>query len=238
MSALALPRLPHPDPRMATLDARPWAGGVSLVSYGVRLGVRVDDAALLDRLPFYLPPVRTRPPTPVVDQLFSLCTARRDGTPTERSATRVYAGHRLIARRIALDPSMRLDLLRSCLEFHIANSARSWLFVHAAVVGWRGRAILIPGRSRSGKTTLVSALVRAGARYYSDEFAVLDRSGRVHPWSRPLRIRTPGLPPRSHPVETLGGRAGRRPLPVGLIVVTAYRAGARWRPRLPGSRAW
>ncbi|MFN8625355.1 MAG: hypothetical protein U0587_05160 [Candidatus Binatia bacterium] len=172
---------------MATLDAHPWAGGVSLVSYGVRLGVRVDDAALLEQLPLYLPPVRTRPATPGVDHLFSLCTTRRDGRRHERSVTRVYDGHRIVARRSALGPSMQLDLLRSCLEFHIASTARSWLFVHAGVVEWRGRAILIPGRSRSGKTTLVTALIRAGAGYYSDEFAVLDRFGRVHPWARPLR---------------------------------------------------
>lgn len=231
LSATVLPRLPQPDPRMATLDAHPWAGGVSLVSYGVRLGVRVDDAALLEQLPLYLPPVRTRPATPGVDHLFSLCTTRRDGRRHERSVTRVYDGHRIVARRSALGPSMQLDLLRSCLEFHIASTARSWLFVHAGVVEWRGRAILIPGRSRSGKTTLVTALIRAGAGYYSDEFAVLDRFGRVHPWARPLRIRGPGRLPQSHPVETLGGLAGRRPLRVGLVVVTAYRAGARWQPR-------
>ena len=217
---------------MATLDARPWAGGIAFVSCGVRLGVRVDDPAILERLPFYLPPVRTASTTPVVDHLFSLCTRRRDGRRGERPATRVYEGHRLVARRTALGRSMQLDLLRACLESRIANAARSRLFVHAGVVEWRGRAILIPGRSRSGKTTLVAALVRAGARYYSDEFAVLDELGRVHPWARPLRIRRAGLPPHSRPVETLGGRAGRRPLRVGLIVVTAYRAGARWQPRV------
>jgi hypothetical protein len=32
-------------------------------------------------------------------------------------------------------------------------------------------------------------------------------------------------------VETLGERACQPSLPVGAIVVTAYRAGARWRPR-------
>lgn len=230
--ATALPRLKHSDPRMTKVDALPWAGGVSFVTCGVRLGVRVNDAALLDQLPLYLPPVRKRTTTPVVDHLFSLRTGRSGGTRDERSAARVYEGHRIVARRTALDPSMQLDLLRSCLEFHIASTAASRLFVHAGVVEWRGRAILIPGRSRSGKTSLVAALVRAGAIYYSDEFAVLDGLGRVHPWARPLRIRRPGLPPQSHPVETLGGRAGQRPLRVGLIVVTAHRAGARWQPRV------
>lgn len=227
-----LPRLEQPDPRMTTLDALPWAGGVSFVSCGLRLGVRVDDAAILDQLPRYLPPVRTQSATSVVDHLFSLRTRRSDGRRDGRLATRVYEGPRLVARRLALDPGMQLDLLRSCLEFHIANGARARLFVHAGVVEWRGRAILIPGRSRSGKTTLVAALVRAGARYYSDEFAVLDGHGRVHPWARPLRIRRPGLSPHSRTVEDLGGRAGQRPLRVGLIVVTAFRAGARWQPRV------
>jgi uridine kinase len=41
--------------------------------------------------------------------------------------------------------------------------------------------IAIPGRSFSGKTSLVTALVRAGAVYYSDEFAVIDRDGLVRP---------------------------------------------------------
>jgi hypothetical protein len=31
-------------------------------------------------------------------------------------------------------------------------------------------------------------------------------------------------------VSTLGGRAGSKPLPVGLVIVSEYKAGARWRP--------
>ena len=152
-------------------------------------------------------------------------------TWTTCSAARLYEGPRLVSRRRDFDAGMQLDLLRSRLEFQVATSAPSRLFVHAGVVEWRGQAILLPGRSRSGKTTLVAALLRAGAKYYSDEFAVLDICGRVHPWARPLRIRRPGLLPQSHPVETLGECAGQSSLPIGLIVVTAHRAGARWRPR-------
>ena len=58
--------------------------------------------------------------------------------------------------------------------------------MHAGAVAWRDRGIVIPGRSHSGKTTLVRALVEA-ARYYSDEFAVLDPQGRLHPYPLPLR---------------------------------------------------
>jgi hypothetical protein len=107
------------------------------------------------------------------------------------------------------------------------------------VVGWRDRAILLPGRSFSGKTTLVAALVGAGATYYSDEYAVLDAKGRVHPYARPLSIRSADdARSRRCPVEELGGVSATRPLPVGLIAVTQFRPGTRrpgpWRALSPG----
>ncbi len=118
-------------------------------------------------------------------------------------------------------------------ELLMAERATTHLFVHAGVVSWQGQAILIPGRSFSGKTTLVKALLDAGAVYYSDEFAILDPHGLVHPYPRPLAVRTPdGQPLPPIPVEALGGRSGRDPLPVGLIVVTHYAPSAQWQPQL------
>src|SRR4029079_7212295 len=107
-----------------------------------------------------------------------------------------------------------------------ANEGR--IFVHAGVVGWNGRAIVMPGRSYSGKSTLVAELVRQGATYYSDEFAVLDSRGRVHPWARQLAIRencAAGKGNRS-PVEAFGGKAGKRPLPIALVIAFLYQRGA------------
>jgi hypothetical protein len=115
----------------------------------------------------------------------------------------------------------------------VAASSRERIFVHAGVVGWKGRALVVPGRSRSGKTTLVAALVRAGAEYYSDEFAVLDFEGRVHPFPKPLSIRGAGgcdVHARKQSAEDLGGVCGRRPLEVRLVVLTAHRTGAGWNP--------
>jgi hypothetical protein len=225
---MVLPRLACPDPRMAKLNARRWAGGVSFVSLGVRLGVRTDDAAMLDQLPVYLPPTRESATTPEVDHLFSLCI----GDSGEwRCSPRLYEGPRLVRRFRDQDAAVKLDLLRSLLECRVVASAPLWVFVHAGVVEWRGRAILLPGRSRSGKTTLVAALLRAGAKYYSDELAVLDAAGRVYPWARPLRMRSPERPPQSLPAECFGERAEQSSLPVGLIVVATHRPGARWQPR-------
>jgi hypothetical protein len=72
----------------------------------------------------------------------------------------------------------------------------------------------------------VRALVEAGATYYSDEYAVLDRQGRVHPYARRPSVRVRGGKKR-HPVPR--GR-GRRPVPVGLVVDTRYHAKGRWAP--------
>ena len=120
--------------------------------------------------------------------------------------------------------------LENDLHFQIAVHARTGLFVHAGVVAWKRRAIVIPGRSMTGKSTLVAALVEAGAVYYSDEFAVFDPAGRVQPYRTPLSLRDGrggrfilNVPtPESDPGE---------PLRVGMIVSTGYRAEHRWRPR-------
>ena len=99
--------------------------------------------------------------------------------------------------------------LRQDIDNTVAQRSRQMLFVHAGVVGWRGLAIVIPGRSHAGKSTLVAELVRRGAVYYSDEFAVLDETGRVHPYRRtpvlrdderrPQELRLVGRTSRSSP---------------------------------------
>jgi hypothetical protein len=117
-------------------------------------------------------------------------------------------------------------------EPFVAERAPDHLFVHAGVVGWEGRAIVMPGASFAGKTTLVQAWLAAGATYYSDEFAVLDRAGRVHPFARPLAIRDGSTALNSRvSAAALGAETGTTPLPIGLVLETSYRAGARWRPR-------
>jgi len=117
------------------------------------------------------------------------------------------------------------------LKMYVAEMAPGRVFVHAGVVGWRGKAIMIPGRSLSGKSTLVAELVRCGATYYSDEYAVLDVNGRVHPYPQAVALRRPGSTKQKKLwAESMGGGTGRRPHPIGLVVAGRYGAGRRWRP--------
>jgi len=131
----------------------------------------------------------------------------------------------------AADLAPLLDQLARGLMVHVANHAPDRVFIHAGVVGWRGRALLLPGRSFAGKTTLVAELMRAGAVYYSDEYAVLDDLGRVHPYARDLQMRLDrDALQASVPVAQLNGRTGIDSLPVSLVVFTEYVEGSQWRP--------
>jgi hypothetical protein len=123
-----------------------------------------------------------------------------------------------------------LTAFETQIQGHIAIEAKDFVFIHAGAVADGGRAIVIPGITFSGKTTLVRALVDAGAVYYSDEFAVLDESGRVHPYPKRLTIRRPHHGADDYPVEQLGGVAGAEPLGIGLVIATQFRPGAQWLP--------
>ena len=121
------------------------------------------------------------------------------------------------------------------IRVSVGESAVGRIFLHAGVVGWRGKAILLPADSFRGKSTLVAELIRQGAVYYSDEFAVLDENGLVHPFVRPLSMREIikgscidfELSP-----EKIGATVGREAIPVGLVLLTSYLEGARWSPKL------
>jgi hypothetical protein len=190
--------------------------------------VRVSDAAILPELQPVLPAGARLLPPGVVDHLVSYVV----GGGTEGARTRrfhvLYAAARRFLR--TLDAPEALRVLGSHLERAVAEIAPRRLFVHAGVVGYGGRAIVVPGASRSGKTRLVAALLEAGAEYYSDEYAVIDGEGRVHAFARPLDLEQPGGVRRRVPACELGAEMGRRPLPLGLVALTRYEAGARFRP--------
>jgi hypothetical protein len=211
---------------MQKIDLLGWAGGFAFKSYGVRVGVRVNDAAVLPRLLRRVPPGSKPIDSEVVDQLYSVVIGSNSRIKRYNIA---YWGAQRLARSIDLDSV--LDAVESNVQITVAEWSPLRLFVHAGVVEWKGKAIVIPGLSFSGKTTLVKHLVQAGAKYYSDEYAVLDGRGLVHPYPRPLGLRSQGSARTEKvPVEELGGSTGSRPLAVDLIVLTSFKPGAIWRP--------
>jgi len=198
----------------------------------VRAGLRVNRKGVLDKILPYLPPGWKHSQSGALNRMYSFVIG--DGgrrRAKDRRLNVVYADDSRIAETPKLDQA--IDAFESDLQLFVAETAPRRVFVHAGVVAFGGKAIVIPGRSFSGKTSLVAALVKAGAAYYSDEYAVLDDRGRVHHYARPLSIRESGKlkRPKKYHVEALGGRRGVKPLTVGLVVVSKYKPGALWRPR-------
>lgn len=115
----------------------------------------------------------------------------------------------------------------------VGESAKDLVFVHAGAVGWKGRAILLPGDSFTGKSTLVAALVKNGAEYYSDDFAILDRNGLLQPFPRAISMRTNdgNFVPYEIGIDKLGGVVGKEHIPVGMVLFSKYAANKRWKPK-------
>jgi len=211
---------------MAKLDRLGWTAGISFDAYGQRFGVRTNDRALLERLLDRLPPGWKRADSPRVTHLFSFLSGGAGARPGVRRYHLVYAGSARLARTLELDAAMRS--LESALDLTLAATARRRVFVRAGVVGWRGRGVLLVGPAGSGQSRLLRALLEAGGAYLSNRYAVLDAAGRVHAYPVPLGAGPAGAPP-----------AAARPLSVGLVLLSRYQPGARWRPRAlsPGQGA-
>ena len=215
---------------MDKLDRLVWADGMSFTSYGVRVGIRVNDSGILPAVINRLPPKWKPISATVVDHLYSVIGDSTNADSKVRRLNLAYWNLLRIARSRNFEDM--LDAFESHVQLTVAEHAPRRVFVHAGVVGWNDRAILIPGLSHSGKTTLVAELVRAGATYYSDEYAVVDGRGRVHPYPRPLGVRTNDSDrPEKVQAKTIGGEIGTKPLRIGLVLSTSFNEGARFRPR-------
>jgi hypothetical protein len=209
-------------PRKSTISS---THGFSFVCYRVRIRIEANDPAALARARKQLPYGSKLVSSSRVDRSYALTAASK---ANNRGLHALYVdGSRLISSRNADRVFHRLE---SEVRLTIAELAPHRIFVHAGVVAWKGKAIVIPGRSFAGKSTLVAELVKAGATYYSDEYAVLDLRGRVHPFHKPLHIRS-RRSERLIDVTELGGRAGTTPLQTGLVLVARFKRGAKWRPR-------
>ena len=220
---------------MEKLDRLGWAEGLTFSAFGVCLGVRVNASGVLDRVLPLLPPGWKAVRGAAVQRLYSLVV----GGGCERNGVRrlnlLYSNSTRLARETALE--QLVEAFKADHHLYIASVSAKMTFLHAGVVGWQGRAVVTPGPSFSGKTTLIREMLRLGATYYSDEYAVIDNVGRVHPFARPLGIRAQGSVGQIDcTAEKLGAATGVEPLPIGTVVISGYKAGARWQPN-PLSKA-
>ena len=217
--------------RALTITSHPHH--ITFESFGVRVGVSANDTRVFERLHF-LPPMQSRP--------CELADVEHHVDITTRDGLRFNAKYDIHPDPVdkEMDPDediwvagdADLELVLATVEAHvheaIALNAPEHLFLRAGAVLHHGRAIVLPGEGLSGKSTLVAALVRAGATAYSDEYAVFDQNGRLQPYTK-----RPAAPVAAAATNGSGGAepaAEVAPREADAIVFTAYRPGAEWRP--------
>lgn len=211
---------------MERLNALDWADGLCFSAYGIRIGIRVTTPRLIPELLPRFPPGWKPSRTRNVQWLYSLVSV-----PSRHRADRLlhtlYSGPDHLAR--GSDFHRIGKILASDLQIQLALTSPWRVFVHAGAVAWKGKAVVMPGDNETGKSTLTAALVRKGAELLSDEFAVLDRRGRVHPYPLPVKIRDAGRrTSRELTAGELGGSVASGPRPVALVL------SLRYDPRGPG----
>jgi hypothetical protein len=191
---------------------------VGLGAYGAVLEVVADDESLLEDLLAGVP--RGWRPVPVSGPARWRFEIRRDLGELTTIGSTGDAVH-------WSDVTGARGALREELRRQVGFHSPDLFFVHAGVVAYREAVIVLPGSSFAGKSTLVRALVSAGAQFYSDEYAIFDRAGQVRQYREPLILR--GANGREE-TEILA-EGPDRPLPVGLLAAITYADGARWVPR-------
>lgn len=104
----------------------------------------------------------------------------------------------------ALDAAELIFLLEKDLILEAQVRRSDLYFLHAAAVAMHGRAMLLIGRSGSGKSTTCWGLLHHGCSYLSDELAPLDlRDFTVTPYPHAVCLKSEPDAPYSLPTTTL-----------------------------------
>lgn len=203
---------------------------VAIEAFGCKIGFRVSDAATLGVLVQAFPPAWELAAFEQLDLSFRIIRVKNNDGNRGSSNSRFdyYRDGELLWSGLTLENVT--ETLESQVQHYIAEFAEPWLFVHAGVVGWNGAAIVLPGASFTGKSTLVAALVAAGATYFSDEYAAINPSAQVLAFRRRLSLRDGPFGPAAK-IDLAQCGEGRvsmlNPLPIGLVAFLRYRAGTR-----------
>ena len=187
-----------------------------LQAYGLVVSIQTDAPDLLPLVEPQLPSFPDAPASSAADLEYQVKIRPGGGVA-------VLRGRRTLAN-VSDVPAASSHLVMD-LQTAIARHAAGYTFVHSGVVAINERALVLPGRSHAGKSTLVAALVRMGAKYGSDEFAVVDSTGLVHPYPRRLALRTETAVSRIAACD-LGGEELTEGLHAAAVVFTEYQSGA------------
>jgi hypothetical protein len=118
--------------------------------------------------------------------------------------------------------------VESELALFAAERLARQVAVHSAVIVHEGIALIVPGASFVGKSTLCVVAAAAGLTVLSDEYALVDPgSGEVTGWPRPVRVRN-----SDGTLERLDLVTESDPVEVGLVALVGFQPGSGndWHP--------
>lgn len=224
------------DSTRAYLEVKPnkklaktqWREHLSFASFGVRITVRFDSVGYVEKMKSYLPPFAAVTANDSNDFVYSVITAK-----TDKSFCFIYRNGEQINKQKGNGNT--LSSLNVFFSTATANFAvNHGVFIHAGAVAWKGIGIIIPANSYDGKTTLTAELTKLGATYFSDEYAIIDKNGKLLPYPKTLSIRKPDEYEQTETsVEEIGG-IGAEPdqcVPVKLILLTKFNKSTKtWKP--------
>lgn len=110
----------------------------------------------------------------------------------------------------------------------LVHRLKSLYAVHAGAVVLHGKALLVPGSTHAGKSSLIAEFLRRGALLLSDEYALVDPNGLVHAYPRPLLVRD-GSPEQTLILpKDLNASFAAEPVAVAWIFAIEYDPGSIW----------
>ena len=213
---------------MEDLERCEWAGQFAFECYGVKIGIRFDDLAHRADLMKILPPINREISFAETEQVFSLVTK---SAPKDRG----FFLNSEIAFEFENFENAYFEHLEAKVLLVLALlSPPNFFYLHAGAIELNGVGIIFPGESCAGKTTLVKYFIENGARYYSDDCAVLDFEGNLHPFPNPISVRKSRQTRNEktlHRAESFGAKSGAEKVPVGLIIFTEFDEKVVWNPQ-------
>lgn len=215
--------------KINSLEKIQWQGTVGFSCWGINCGIRVDDRKFLEGIKKVIPPFHAESHFEKASQVFSLVTAESaDFNGFYRNEERIFPFKNFEDSYFeSIESKIQVSLA-------VALPPRKF-FLHAGAVAFEGRGIIIPGLSFAGKTTLVKEFIKAGAVYYSDDCAVVDRKGFLYPYSKTLSVRE-GSSRESKIVkaEDFHARIGEKPVKIGAVLLTPFDKKSGWDAEMIG----
>jgi hypothetical protein len=217
---------------MDKLDHLGWVAGLCVEAYGIRLGVRTnsDDPAVLRDLDWLLPPGTTYRTDPAVDVLYSVVRGKIQ-TGGQRNYHLLYMNATRLVRTMEW-PELQERLLLGA-RLLVTQSVQRDLFVVGTAVGHGDAAMLVLGLGQVARLALVQALVSAGGRYMSSEYALISKDGGVvSPFPNLIPVRPEsGAAGTYRSPAALGWPVETRSLPLKLVVLAKHAPHSAWKQR-------